>query len=334
MISIRKSSEELDRLENLSRVMADCYGLAIQASADYAVEVDAAQAALFREKMKTVGEQWRAARLAEELHSVGSGFRGELREYQRAASGSLDVLRREVRAAAAAIAAFAGGVTSHGADHEEQLNRELESLADAAQGGDLASVRLAIHDASARIRAAVEQMRAANRMAIAQLQDEIRLLHHEIDADRQRAANPAMRLHTRAEMHQQIQKALAKPGNCCLLLIAFTNWKRVMPRYSRECSRQVTSEMIRRIHAAIDPDLIVGAWSESEFLTVLHVDAATAISISREVAAALSAAYSFEDHGQPCVADLKVKAGAIDRGANEFDFQDKLAGLASALRRA
>ena len=333
MISIRKTSEELDRLENLSRVMADCYGLAIQASADYAVEVDAAQTAVFREKLKAVAEQWRAARLAEELRRAGSGFRGELREYQRAAAESLNVLRREVQAAADAIAAFAGGVTSHGDDHEEQLNRELERLSAAAETGDLASIRLAIHNASAQIRAAVEQMRAANRMAIAQLRDEIRLLHHEIDADRHRAANPALRLHTRAEMNQQIQKALAKPGHFCLLLIAFTDWRRVMRRYLCESARQVTSEMIRRIHSAIDPDLIVGAWSESEFLTILHVDAATAISISRELAAALSSSYSFEDRGQPRAVDLNVKAGTIDRGSSEFDFQDKLAGLASALRR-
>ena len=85
--------------------------------------------------------------------------------------------------------------------------------------------------------------------------------------------------------------------------------------------------MIRRIHAAIDPDLIVGAWGEGEFLAILRVDAATAISISREVAATLSTAYSFEEDGQLCAADFKVKAGAIDRGSNEFDFQDKLAGL-------
>ena len=333
MISIRKSTDELDRLERLSHLLTDCYGLAIQASADYAVEVDPAQAALFRGKMKTLGERWQAARLDEELRSVGSGFRGELRDYQRAAGESLNVLRREVQAAAAAIAAFAGGVASHGADHEEQLNRELERLADAAGAGDLASIRLAIQAATAQIRAAIEQMRSANRMAIAQLQDEIRLLHHEIDVDRHRAANPATRLHTRTEMNQQIEQALSKPGPFCLLLIAFTNWRRVMRRFSCDSVQQVTSEMIRRIHAAIDPDLIVGAWGEGEFLAILQVDAATAISISREVAATLSTAYSFEEDGQLCAADFKVKAGAIDRGSNEFDFQDKLAGLALALSR-
>jgi hypothetical protein len=48
MISIRKTVNEMDRLDELQRVTADCYRLAIDSAAHYAVQIDQVQAAEFR----------------------------------------------------------------------------------------------------------------------------------------------------------------------------------------------------------------------------------------------------------------------------------------------
>lgn len=333
MISIRNSVDQLDRLENLRRAMADCFGLAIQSSAEYAVEVDAAQAALFRQRLNTVGERWRAADDPGELRLIGSSFRGELREYHRAAEQSLIILRREVEAA---IAAFAGGVASQGADHEEQLKRELERLSNAAKSDDIAQIRTANQIAISQIHTALEQVRFANRMTIAQLQDEIRLLHHEIDADRHRPANPASLLRTRKQMEQRLNEALLKPAPFCVLLIAVRNWKSVIRKNSDAAAKTAIDEMISRLHSAIDPDLIVGRWSEDKFIALLRVEPATAVSISREAASKLSGTYEIEENGERDTVEFEVTSGIIDRasGSGSPECWSNLATLASELSAA
>ncbi|HML16831.1 MAG TPA: diguanylate cyclase [Bryobacteraceae bacterium] len=336
MISIRKSAEELDRLDNLRQAMADCYSVAIYSSAEYAVEVDGQQASRFRERLHAVGERWKAAADPGELRMVGQSFRGELRDYHRVAGESLEVLRKEVEAAAAAIASLAGGIASHGADHEKQLQRELDQLAIAAASDDVTHIRSAIQTAISQIHAAVVEMQLANRMVIAQLQDEIRLLHREIDSDRHRAANPAAWLRTRRQMEQKIDDALSSRKPFCLLLIAISDWRSVVERYSCASLEAAIQEMIGRLHAAIDPDLIVGRWGEEELVAMLYVDPATAIAISRQAASALSGTYLIEENGEPGTVELKVKAGVIDRAAvsEPSGFRNKLAALAAALSKA
>jgi GGDEF domain-containing protein len=335
LIPTSKSAEQSESLEKLCLAMTDCYSDAIQSSAQYAVEVDPAQAARFRRRMNAIGERWRAANDPGELRVVAANFRGELRVYQGVAEGSLKVLRREVRAAAEAIAAFAGGLASHGADHEEQLKQALERLSSAAASDDLAHIRCAIQAAIVQIHAALEQMRMANRMVVTQLQDEIRVLHDEIDDERLRYANPALLLRTRKQMEQKINVALSSEEPFCLLLIAVSNWKAAI-QGSASAAKTVIDEMIGRLHTAVDPDLIVGRWSEEEFIAILRVDPATALACSRDAAIRLSGSYEIEDNGERRTVELEVNTGVIDRGAGSGSpgFRSKLAALASALSRA
>lgn len=335
VISIRKSTDELDRVDNLRLAIADCYTVAIQSSSEYAVEVDPAQASKFRDRLSAVDKQWQAAADPTELRAVGQAFRGELRDYQRVAGESLDVLRRDMQAAADAIAAFAGGIAAQGTDHEVQLKQELDRLRGAAQSDDLEQIRAAIQTAISGIHAALKQMKLSNSLAIAQLQDEIRLLHREVDGDRQHPVKPVPSLRTRPQMEQKIDEALATGKPFCLLLIAIREWKPVTRAHPCAAVGAAVQEMIGRLHSAVDPDLILGQWSEEELVAILMVDPATAIAISREASFVLSGSYEIEENGQLRTVELKVKAGVIDRATSSesFDFRAKLSALAAALSR-
>jgi GGDEF domain-containing protein len=279
-----------------------------------------------------VGRQWQTASEPEQLRRAGAGFRGELQEYHRVATESLAILRKEVEAAAAAITAFASGIASHTEDHEEQLNRELDRLASAAQTNDVVQMRGAIQTAISQIHAAVEQMRLANQMVAAQMQDEIRALHQQIKTGGSRDTNPPRRLRTRAQMEQKISRALLSRQPFCLLLIAVSDWNSEVRQSTSDGAATLMEAMITRLHDAIDPDLVVGEWGDSELITVLGVDPATAISISREATAALSGSYQIESRTM----ELKVKAGVIDRasGTESPEFRTKLSALSEALARA
>ncbi len=61
MISLRKSVNDLDRLDALQRAAVECYVSAISATEQYAIEVDWSKAAQFRAHLQALQEQLRDA---------------------------------------------------------------------------------------------------------------------------------------------------------------------------------------------------------------------------------------------------------------------------------
>ena len=98
MISIRKSTEELDHLVELHAAASECYQLALRSVAQYAIELDPAETEEFRGNLETIEAQWRKADRAEGLRAAQASLRGELREYRDRVHRRLNRLRREIDA--------------------------------------------------------------------------------------------------------------------------------------------------------------------------------------------------------------------------------------------
>ena len=102
MISIRKSVDDLSRLEELekrealSSVVRECYALAIHSAAHYAVEIDPGLTVELRTNLKTIEDQ---SRTAVSTRSVSRGavvaFEANFREYRDKSTAQL-VKMREV----------------------------------------------------------------------------------------------------------------------------------------------------------------------------------------------------------------------------------------------
>ena len=184
MISLRKTATELERLEELHRAAVKCYSQALRSTEQNAIELDTAQATHFRTQLQALRDQLRADVDASDLEAVQSSFDTELKDYRDKTRDQIQRLRQEVRAAAAAVESFAGSIDESEVNLESGLKRELNSLNQSALGNDLQEIREAIRASTAKIAASIEQMRSSNQLAIAQLKDEIRLLHQEVQAAR------------------------------------------------------------------------------------------------------------------------------------------------------
>ena len=197
MISLRKSINELDKLNECKRTAVDCYGLAIGAVAEHAVEVDAAQVAQFRSAMQSLREQVKPDITAEQLRQVQTSLSAELEAYSDKVYQRLQRLRDDVRAASQAVEVFAGNFSASGTDLDVEVKRDLQRLDKAARTAPLEELRGVIGGVSASIASSFERVKSSNQLAIAQLKDEIRVLHKEIEIARKSRSAARLPRHPR-----------------------------------------------------------------------------------------------------------------------------------------
>jgi GGDEF domain-containing protein len=331
LISLWKTATDLDRLGELLRVTAESYALAITATAQYAVEIEHSQAEEFREHLQVLAKTLRAATKTDDVRIVEASFRGELRDYRDLSQRQLTKLRQEVGAAAAAVHALAENVAANGSDHEKELELELCKLDRAARLDDPNAVRDSIFAAISSIASSLDQMRRANRLVVAQLQNEIRLLHQAMQSERQSLfTDRASGAWNRQKLTGRIEELLQRDEPFCVLMIALRNFKRLDGRYSRTVVENVLSALVSRFHSILGPESPIGRWSEDQFAAILPMQPANAMALSREVTQKLSGNYSVQENGLAQSIAIQVTAGIAERraGTEAAKYYRKLEQLA------
>jgi GGDEF domain-containing protein len=324
----------MERLEALCASFSECYGLAIRAAADYAVELDPEEASELRESLQTLAAGVKSLDAHQTVHQVQGTFETALRGYRDQAQTRIHHLRKELEASAAAVAAFAGSIASHGSDHQTQMDAELERLRKMMAWDDLPQIRRGLQGAISGIAEAVAHMQRSNQMTIAQLRDEIRTLHHSMGASRRAAAiDTATGEWNRQKSEQRMQDLLKEHEAFRVLLISVTNFKRVEGRFSADVLEATLKELIRRLREVVGSDPPIGRWAENEFLVLLDLDPARAMALSREASVKLSAAYTLPDGLGLRPVQLEVATGLVERaaGADGEAFLKKLEQLSAAL---
>lgn len=343
MISIRKSFNDLDRLDEVEKrnslfsAVLECYALAIGSSAHYVVEVDSALAVEFRQHLQAIEEQSRKAANVDQLRDAQSSFRGELREYRDKSVEQLKKMRQELENATAAMMVFAETVAANGENYEQEVRAKLQDLQNTAKSETIAEIRGGIGIAVVGIQSSVEQMQHSNHLVVAQLQDEIRVLHQQIELERKALyTDRASGAWNRQKIDTYIDNLLRQNHPFCLLMVWVRNLKRLDSQHSRTVVEGTLKALIARFAALTGDDAVIGRWSQDQFVAVLDTPAGRAIAMSAEASTKLSGSYAVQENGQSQKVSVQVTAGVIDRaaGAPPETFQQKLEQLAGAISGA
>jgi GGDEF domain-containing protein len=321
-------------LSELQRVTLDCYALAIASAAQYAVEVDPAETAQFRERLRSLEKLLQTPPNPGAVQAVGASFRGELREYRDQAQERIARLRREMLSAAEAMKVFADGVATNGAGHEKELEEELHDLTILARSEDLRKIREGIQAATQGLAASFDKMRRGNQLVIAQLQDEIRLLHQEMQAERRSLlTDSASGAWNRQKISGRMDELLRLDEPFCLLLIRIRNLKQLDIRHSRNALEGALKAVFKRLQSMTGEEATIGRWSEEEFAIILPIEPPDAMALSREAARKLSGDYTVQENGLAKSVAFQVTAGIDDRraGADPAKFLHKVEQLSEAL---
>jgi GGDEF domain-containing protein len=328
----------MERLEAQLSATSEAYALAIRSVAQYAIELNAGEAAEFRKRLEALAENWDSARgdgcAPNRVPAIQASFRGELREYHEQATSRVDRLRRELESAQAAMAALAGNIHSSSADYSKEMKHELAHLEKIASWNDVAEIRRGIKGVVSSLSEKLDQMQRATEMAILQFQDEIRLLHQDLDAKRRALiTDPSTGAWNRQKSEERLLELLNERESFLVLLVSVKNFNRLQSRFPRRVLEGALKALVKRLRAITGDDASIGRRNDGEFVAILDVDPTAAITISREAAVALSTTYAVQDAGASTPLAFEVGTGIVERpsGMPPAAFIRKLDQLSSAL---
>jgi GGDEF domain-containing protein len=332
MISLRKTATELERLEELHRTAVNCYSEALRSTEQNAIELDTAQAGHFRAQLQALRDQLRADAGPREMESVQTSFETELKDYRDKAGSQIQKLRREVQAAAAAVESFAGSINESEDNLETGLKRELNSLNQSAASSDIQVIRTAVRAATSKIAESVDQMRASNHLAIAQLKDEIRLLHQEVQAVR-RTQTPDPSSESRQRMAGRMEEFIKRNAPFSVLLVVLRNLDGLQNCYSADIIASALRGFQGRFENILPSSAILGRWANDQFAAILSTAPSSAMEMSSEVVRKLSEPFVEQSKGSSHSVVFNPRAGVVEfsPGSDLAKFQVKLKQLADAL---
>lgn len=332
MISLRRAATELERLEELHRTAVECYAEALNSTEQNAIELDTAQAAHFRAQLRALRDQLRAEASASELEKVKTCLDAELRDYCGKTLQQVQRLRQEVQAAAAAVESFAGSINESEVNLESGIQRELNRLNQSAASDDIQEIRSAIHASTAKIGVSVQQMRSSNQLAIAQLKDEIRLLHQEVQSAR-RSQTPDPSAESRQRISSYMDECIRKKTPFSVLLVVVRNLEGLQNCYSAHVIDDALKGFQSRFEDILPSSAMVGRWAKDQFAAILSIASGNAIEMSSTVVHRLSEPFLERDKSGTHSIAFNPRAGIIEftLGSDLAKFQTRLKQLADAL---
>jgi GGDEF domain-containing protein len=335
LVSIFKAATELDRLDELQSLTQGCLARAVGLTGDHAIEVETSLAGELRRNMRALADQARTARTAEEFCTVENTFQDQLRNYQDAVQTQIRSLRKEVEGATAAVEAFARDVTGNSADYEEHLKEDLKQCEKVAQAEDIQVIRRDLREVTGKILVDCEQMQRANQLVVAQLQDEIRLLHRQVqEAHRPPAASSeAVAENSDFEPTAKIAELLGQSQAFSVLVVAVRNLPRLAAQHPPEVIESVLDIVDERTRALFGEEAVIENLNGGAFAVVLNGSQEKMASLPSETARRVSGDYTVTNLGKPLVMKLQATVGVVHHraGADARIFCKNLEQMINAL---
>lgn len=274
IISLRKSVDQLDYEVEQKELLQQALSHCVQAASEYAIELDPNDADALRSNLQSLADKTARLHEAKDWGQWSADFRGELRVYHDEEQLKAERLRGEMASLVETIQGFIANVTQNGCDHERTLRKEFHALEVAAETGDLDLIRKAIRSAVDTALKSCDEIRKSREVVIAQLQDEIRNLHREVDNERRAAlTDPMTNVWNRGKLDSRIKDLILLNEPFCIFLVGVpevVGVARQDPRLVPGCL-QALAGRLQAIAAEGGEIGMVGRWSEEVFAIVFDL---------------------------------------------------------------
>lgn len=334
MISIRKAASDLDRLEVLLQTVTQGYDQGLRAVAQYALEFDAGETGVFRGHLSALQEKISAAATPEDWNMIQASFRGELRDYRDRCDQHLQRMCSEVGAAAEAMQLFANCIAATSTDQDDTIQNALGKLDSLTSCNSIAAMKDGIHEATVSIAKSLEALRGHHQMAVAQLRDEIRILHERIEVElRAVHLDASTGVSNRQRIESRIAELLQEDRPFCILMVYIRGTESGEGHHAVNLVDGARRALLQRMQRMLGEHALLGRWTEDHFVAILTVDIPAAMVLSREASSKLTGNYSIQENGLSKRIPLQARAGIVERKADQDSliFHERLSQMARAL---
>lgn len=271
MVSLKQSLDDYDHVKSKASGLGDTLLTTLQSVRQYMVETDPIGVEAFRSWADAViGKVESCLKVPKPaaFDELRTTIRAGLREYRDRAARYIDELRKTAAATTAALEQMLATLQCGDSDGEAQIKNEINRLESLRSLNDLNEMRAALEERVSSLAACVERLKREKDLVVAQLRDEIRILHTAIEQPRAAAAKDAL---TGALIRQEFQKALARELNAGRAIIVFRldlQGLRNFPK--RIITDQLVTAVYRRALQMLPSENIVGRWREDVFCILAH----------------------------------------------------------------
>lgn len=316
VISLRKSVEQLDHAAEQRQLLQQALSRCIQSASQYVIELNPHDADSLRSNLDRLVEKTESLSDPAEWDQLSADFRGELRIYRDEEQQKADHLRSEMASVVEAMQSFIASVSQNGCDHERTLRKEFQTLETTAQTGDIELIRKAIRTAVDTALKSCDQIRRSREVVIAQLQDEIRNLHREVDHERRAAlTDPATGVWTRSKLDSRIKDLILLNEEFCVFLVGIPDVVKVArqdPRFVPGCLHALAGRL--QIIASEGGEIgMTGRWSEEVFAIVFNLPLAGVPLSAEAMQQELAGSYSVQLDGESREVHLTVNVQCVER---------------------
>ncbi len=296
---------------------------AISTSAEYAVEVEPVKLQQCRANLQKISQRAESATTSALIEEVQSSFRGELRLYRDQAKEAIGQLREELHSARIMMRNLSDGMTHSGQDLQSAVRKELGRLQETAKQEDLDSIRKAIDDASVAITASCAKIKQQQDLIVAQLMDEIQLLHKEAEKERRAAlTDPETGAWNRQKLDSRISDLILLNQPFCLFLIVIANDAQLSKDHPKERLAGVFRVMLQRIRHLLKDDVMEGRWSRNTFAILSDLAASSIAVDAQHMEESLRGPYTSQEDTESHDVFLDIHVHMIERlrGMTEAEF--------------
>lgn len=295
MISLKKS---LSQIEELSDRLASALGLfagAVASIEQHAVEVNEADAAEHRQRLRRIRKSVEESRARETLEQCGLDLENELRRYSQRAAVVLQERQREVREILEILAQAAQTITTRSDDYSAQFGKLAHDLESMAALDDLTAIRKRLADSVSRLRACVESMQRDEMASVARLQGELQTFRRRLqEAETMAATDPLTGLANRREAENLMARKIKSGRAFCIMLFDLDGFKGVNDRYGHNVGDHLLQAFAKRLQGQFRSDDAVCRWGGDEFLVVLGAPLPDASERAHAVAARMGGLYAVQ----------------------------------------
>jgi GGDEF domain-containing protein len=316
MISIRESVEALEKCYQEKTLAVECYLAAIKNLAHYTVDMDDEITSAQRRYLEALATEV-APGTPDKLAESRATLRGLLRDYRDKSARYLNNLREELASTAAALQDIMDTLSTSDGDHENRVRKTVNRLREISRVSDAARVSAAIAASADTIEQSVEQMKKQHQLAISQFQVEIRMLHKRIDAlESATMLDQFSKLDTREQIEDHIR---TEPSGYCIMLIRVVGFRRAETMFDASVSAELAAAFAKRLRNCLIPGATIGTWSREEFVALVPVTTAEAMTSAKWIGEHISGSYACLLNGKTVRPTIQLTVAVVETAGSAPD---------------